>query len=1149
MAEEHEWELTKENIQPLKQGRAMASLQAALIPQCRGSLEERRKAFEVELRTYTGDDPLHVWHTYILWLEQHYPKGGHEVNMQELLERCIKQYYGCKEYSADARFVDVFLRYALLVADTEDVFKVMQENNIGTTLAKFYVARANYHEGKGNTCKAAAVLDEGLRRGAGPASVLHDARSRLELSVGRQVMQQVREGEGNAREGMLPSSQECRTALGPLRPHGKKAAVGSTRVGRCKLATQGGVAAPGVPKVGENPKTFRIPDEENAHPCATGPGAVVPPPFVHDAERTKENVKEAGKWTEAKAPQKRSVVNPVPRFEVHEEDDVGVKTPAPSVVPGASAVLSSRKPTGFSGWVTQRALFEPPNPRVRVMYDKEKVYAGTTEFQFEEIRFAKMEAQRQEREREEREAARDRKIAELCAEVEKLRNLVKMMQSRKQDISIATEIEALKHSITFMEASIVAGDPRKAASRKQDSRVVEQVPIPAPELSEPSSGGEVAGGSQGGSGHTSDVSRVVRSLWDGSLVSWRAEEPAECAKAAAQVAGFEVYSDSTQPVSVPAKDPDEVGRKEDSGPASDPCSQGIPAQEQNDENRAPEGYTQCKSVRKLSGVLVPSEGIPTAPREPQEEEEEDKNEEELAGVQPFQEDDDNLTGYGRGSVSLGKVTSTPFPAEQKVPHDGEDFTVGPLKALNADGGGARGPAAGARDADAVPRANETANHFVRADLSVILECSKETSSKSGSSSSGSSSSSSLGSHATNCTVSRHHTAHLSAVEERVEESKSPESELEEDGRIRCPSGSVDPFDRTVRETILANLEVPIEDHSGFHYCGRNIPALKIGQPITLGKDEQYVVLKLLAQGAYAKVYLAVPDGSLEDDETTPLEGSAGKVVLKVTKGHPDLWEFHIISKLRSRLEFLSRPSVSKSVVPLHSGTFYKNGSVLVMPHYEYGTLLDVVNAFKQHGEGGIPESLALYFTLELIVVLAKMHKAQIIHGDVKPDNVLVRDFPNDEEESLESRLATETSCVCLVDFGRSIDMRCFEAGTTFDCVVTTDGFQCIEMREGRPWTYQTDWYGLLGCVHIMLFGEYMETEKGADGRWGIKCRFKRYWKRDLWSKIFDALLNIPSCLEMPNVVPFVMDIHSVLVESRQRQELLVRAQKARYYMS
>jgi hypothetical protein len=44
----------------------------------------------------------------------------------------------------------------------------------------------------------------------------------------------------------------------------------------------------------------------------------------------------------------------------------------------------------------------------------------------------------------------------------------------------------------------------------------------------------------------------------------------------------------------------------------------------------------------------------------------------------------------------------------------------------------------------------------------------------------------------------------------------------------------------------------------------------------------------------------------------------------------------------------------------------------------------------------------------------------------------------------------------LIDMGRGIDMTLFPEGTTFNTVVSTKDFQCIEMQTKQPWTYQVN---------------------------------------------------------------------------------------------
>ncbi|XP_064483953.1 mitotic checkpoint serine/threonine-protein kinase BUB1 beta-like [Ornithodoros turicata] len=1142
---EHQWELTKENIQPLKQGRAMSSLQVALVPQCRDALEDRRREFEAELRTYSGDDPLHVWHEYMLWIEQHYPAGGHKVHMPGLLEKCIQQCFDNQKYEKDPRFLDVWLRYATLVNDTTEVFKMMLRRNICTSMAKFYVAVANHHESMGNFRAASAMLEEGLQRGAQPASVLHTAKSQLEVRVGRSVREAVEDGHSTEqREGEMlpPADQELRTVLGALKPHGKKAVVGTTRVGDFKLSMQGGVSAclpSGDTRPTGNKRKVQVLDENK--PSTSSAVVSAPTAFTEASKESKENAQQAGKWSKAKAPQKRVPVSTVQqKFQIHEEENANVLAPLPSVLP--PNVLSSHKSTEFADWVTPRMLFEPQDPSKRVMYDKGKVYAGTTEFQFEEIRFAKMQAQQLEQERREKEAARDQEIQELRAKVESLTRLLSRLQTGGS--ANAERIRALKENITMAEQSILS-------ENHQNIPALPRQHTPECETSSSSCGVATDNSSQQRckDSATADLSRVVRGLWDGTLSTEEtgATNHLEAAVVAKRAAAFEIFADPTQLVNAPHPE-NEVVRTENNvatqGVENVPCGVEENADEEHDENCAPYGYVPPpKLLRRLSGILQPSEDIPVAPID--EQDGKVQNDDDMAGIHPFH-DDVNVTNFGSSSAFLKKKTSTPFPTEEK--HEVEDFTVGPLAALNAVRipGEIKGLDQGV---STMPHPNTTLNQPTR-DLSVILECSKETSSKSGSSSSGSSAASISG-HATSVWASRQQTVPLSAVEEQVEETNHVTTGCNSraDESIHLSSAPLNPFDKDVQNAFMAHLEVPPEDRPGFSYLDHNVPPLRPGSSITIGSQgDQYYVSKQVAQGAYGKVYHAklLPEGSiLMDDETCPEEAVAD-VVLKVVKPCDNLWEFCIMAELAARLTASGLPSVARSVASAYVGAFYKNGSVLVMPYCQYGTLLDLVNVFKHRGES-VPECLTLYFTLEMLIVLAKMHSVEIIHGDVKPDNILILDFPDDS--GCTSNLAKETSCIYFTDFGRGIDMRQYERGTTFNCVVDTDGFQCVEMKDGRPWTYQTDWYGFLGCVHTLLFGTYMETQKKADGTWDIKQRLKRYWKQDIWGNLFTTLLNIPSCSEIPDVTPFIWAIHAALQEGKAVQELIIRAKKAKYWMN
>lgn len=113
-------------------------------------------------------------------------------------------------------------------------------------------------------------------------------------------------------------------------------------------------------------------------------------------------------------------------------------------------------------------------------------------------------------------------------------------------------------------------------------------------------------------------------------------------------------------------------------------------------------------------------------------------------------------------------------------------------------------------------------------------------------------------------------------------------------------------------------------------------------------------------------------------------------------------------------------------------------------------------------------------------------------------------------------LGMKTPAIQLIDFGTAIDMDWYDAGTTFSKTIKTENFVCCEMLENKPWTYQTDLFGLAGTSFAMLFGRYMEVEKNLL-EWNINTRYPRYLKKFLWENFFRTLLNVPSCNEMPNL--------------------------------
>ena len=414
-----------------------------------------------------------------------------------------------------------------------------------------------------------------------------------------------------------------------------------------------------------------------------------------------------------------------------------------------------------------------------------------------------------------------------------------------------------------------------------------------------------------------------------------------------------------------------------------------------------------------------------------------------------------------------------------------------------------------------------------------------------------------------------------------------------------------PVDDSVRTTILANSNPPVSEFVGyFDYrpsCYGKAPEIqKFIKSLSKSKSEGktstslcmppticfqsdsskwYTIRRELGKGAFAPVYLAEEgqDGALDSGKASDRPSTR---LLAIKCEHPPTpWEFYIMSALHMRLD-------SSSIIPMHPSVIpslckptalhlYTDEAYLLETYLDQGTLLDLVNLARSDPRGQsttLDESIAMFFTVELLRSVEAMHAVGLLHGDLKADNCLVRLSPpssssstttpiqpqsnsHDNEAPLDqwsSQYSSEGKSgwshrgLCLIDFGRGIDLCAFRPDVQFIADWKTGKQDCIEMREMRPWTYQVDYWGMAGVAHSLLFGKYLEDnvviapsisalddandrplmsppQATAAGnvddhqrkRYRPREPFKRYWQTPLWTRLFDLLLNPVLCAAAP----------------------------------
>uniref|UniRef100_T1JEU5 Protein kinase domain-containing protein n=1 Tax=Strigamia maritima TaxID=126957 RepID=T1JEU5_STRMM len=355
--------------------------------------------------------------------------------------------------------------------------------------------------------------------------------------------------------------------------------------------------------------------------------------------------------------------------------------------------------------------------------------------------------------------------------------------------------------------------------------------------------------------------------------------------------------------------------------------------------------------------------------------------------------------------------------------------------------------------------------------------------------------------------------------------------------IHKPTHYVDPFNSEIQQKLLEQVKPPVSSYENIVVINSNLPQIESGENFDLGGTTYEVTAKLI--GGYASLFKARETGSKVKNRFC---------ALKVQKpAFP--WEFYITTQLKTRLQKLKQKvNVTDSIGYFNSAHIFNDGSIFENIWANNGTLVDAVNCYTKENES-MPEVVVLYFALELINIMQQMHACQIIHGDIKPDNILIIDLYESDlsvdpfANCAENVCRGKTISTQLIDFGQSIDMTLFPAGTRFHEAVSTDAFVCPEMMDDREWTYQIDYYGLAATLHCLLFGKYMNIEK-VNGSWKPTCRdLRRYWQRDFWSLFFGEWLNIPNCDQLPDLKTWISKFQEAFFNSTKSKGISLAIQK------
>ncbi|XP_016956848.1 protein kinase 4 [Drosophila biarmipes] len=321
--------------------------------------------------------------------------------------------------------------------------------------------------------------------------------------------------------------------------------------------------------------------------------------------------------------------------------------------------------------------------------------------------------------------------------------------------------------------------------------------------------------------------------------------------------------------------------------------------------------------------------------------------------------------------------------------------------------------------------------------------------------------------------------------------------------------AIDPFNSELCRAFLAKLDFPGDHDAHASYKIVQTPLPKISNTRTLNVLEgvTFNIDKEVGRGSYGSVYKAT-------------DSRTGNVVALKYQKPPNTWEIYICDQVLKRIK---EPEVLPGLMDISTAIIAPNASLIATEFSPFGSLLDINNKIRQATTKVMHESLVMHFSAQICNIVDHLHRQHIIHADIKPDNFLLMRVPN-----VDSALPS----LRLIDFGCAIDMTLFPDAerTKFRKVVQTDGFTCIEMQEGRSWSYETDLFCIAATVHVMLFGDYMQPQKKGSS-WDIRQKLPRYLKKHVWTKFFGELLNMQA-----DKLPALQEMRLIFEEEAYRMD-------------
>lgn len=215
-------------------------------------------------------------------------------------------------------------------------------------------------------------------------------------------------------------------------------------------------------------------------------------------------------------------------------------------------------------------------------------------------------------------------------------------------------------------------------------------------------------------------------------------------------------------------------------------------------------------------------------------------------------------------------------------------------------------------------------------------------------------------------------------------------------------------------------------------------------------DYRYEIVKTLGSGSFGSVVLCV-------DHKYATEAKTRKVAVKIIKNKLD-WSLQAVSEikiLKILMKALSGPFEDN--ILNYCDHFHFRGHMCIVSE---ALSINLYQFSKINSHRGVSLSVTRFFLRKILDGLEFIHKMNVVHCDIKPENIMIL-CPHDYEPH--QRIDGRNLRVKIIDFGSS----CFINDATYS-YIQSRFYRAPEVMFGTEYGFEIDLWSL-GCLAAELF--------------------------------------------------------------------------------